>query len=172
MKRNILIWGTIACLLILSACHRKNKPAPKPLKGKVVAAKPSSATDKDNGTMQSLTSIWLLTGYRNLKTNQLDARPTDTPIDALILELNDDGKSGTVQGKTTSNQLNGQYKFSSADHRLKFGEIISTKVAERGWGSDLLARLRDVERYDFRNGRLLFINADQTFASEWRKIDE
>ena len=83
-----------------------------------------------------LTGYWKLVCFSDLVTGQQDCNPGNDSIHyAVGLEFTDDGKIGTMKGKTTVNHVQGEYKIFESG-KLKVESFWGTKICEHGWGSN------------------------------------
>jgi heat shock protein HslJ len=102
---------------------------------------------------QTLTGQWSLVCIRNNETNTESYRPSEYSIDQLNFTFKDNGTSGKISGRTTSNNVSGKYKIENNQLTVKsFG---GTKVGEQGWGADFWVNIRSSNSYHYRQDSLV-----------------
>lgn len=120
-------------------------------------------------TPTTLTGHWKLVCFSDLVTNQQDCNPrNDSVYYAVNLEFIDDGKTGIIKGKTTTNRVQGEYKIFESG-KLKVASFGGTKIAERGWGSNFWNTIYQSSsfKYSANKDTLLILYENDTKAMKF-----
>ena len=104
---------------------------------------------------QSLTGKWTLICYKDISSGERTNRPSNYSAKKLTFEFLDNGKEGTFKGRTTVNDVTGEYKINKM--RISVDRFGGTKIAEHGWGSVFWSTISNSSSFEFRQDTLIIL---------------
>lgn len=125
------------------------------------------ACNKDNTTTNSLDGKWKLVKYHNLVTATSESEPSNISR-SIIMEFSGNGSTGTMNGNTVTNTVNGEYELSQ-DNKMKTLSFGGTKIGEPNWGAKFWDAIHAASSYNRQSEKLyIYFNAD-TEKMEFKK---
>ena len=104
---------------------------------------------------QTLTGKWTLICYKDISSGERTNRPSSYSPKQLTFEFLDNGKDGTIKGRTTVNDVTGKYKINK--NRISVDRFGGTKIGEHGWGSVFWSTISNSSSFEFRKDTLIIL---------------
>jgi len=109
---------------------------------------------KNQQPKTTISGHWLLVSTSHVRLIDNSDRPKSHHKTQLSFEFKDDGKKGTIKGRTTVNSVRGEYQLFD-QQKIEVTSFGGTKIAEHGWGSDFWKNIKSASSYELSSGNLL-----------------
>ena len=128
---------------------------------------PLASCNNDAPSTDTLNGKWKLVKYHNLTNGTSESEPSNI-VRSIIIEFNDNGINGTMNGQTVTNSVGGAYELLQ-DNKMKTLSFGGTKVGEPDWGYKFWDAIHAANSFEKKNNKLfIHFNVD-TEKMEFKK---
>jgi len=121
-----------------------------------------------SGQNLSLNGNWTLICYSHITAGQEECKSEYVQQPLIALDFNDDGKTGTMTGHTSTNKVTGDYKIFDYN-KIKVERFGGTKMGEIGWGGVFWQTISQSTSFEYKSDTLVIYYDNNSKAMKFAR---